>query len=80
MNQAESLRKLAALPAEQQAAVFALVDFLASKTREHSQDAPAALSDWDDGSFSAFSMSQALRGMEEDPVAYDLEDLRERWR
>jgi len=29
--------------------------------------------------FTGFSMAQALRGMEDDPVTYTTDDLRERW-
>ncbi len=36
--------------------------------------------EWDRTEFSQFSMNQAMRGMEEEPPLYTLDDLKERWR
>jgi hypothetical protein len=39
-----------------------------------------AMTEWTNQDFSEFSMQQAQRGMEDDPVIYTDADLRERWR
>ncbi len=38
-----------------------------------------AHTDWTDAEFAGMAMAQALRGFEDDPVAYTLADLLERW-
>ncbi len=74
MGYADLIRKLQALPRDKQAEVFDFVDFLASRC------VPAEPDDWPDGEFAALSLDQAMRGMEDDPVTYGLEDLKEVWR
>ncbi len=64
------IEKLQALPADKQAEVFDFVDFLAARS---------AGADCTDREFSDFSLGQALRGMEDDPVTYSIDDLSEKW-
>lgn len=78
MGYAERISKLGALPRDKRAEVFDFVEFLAArcgtatgKTLTHAE--------WTDTEFSELSMHRALRGMEEEPVAYTREDLRKRW-
>lgn len=78
MGYAELIERLQSLPREKQAEVFDFVEFLvarsglvAGKSIDHV--------DWTDAEFSAMSMQQAMRGIEDDPVVYTRDDLRERW-
>ena len=78
MGYAELIERLQTLPREKQAEVFDFVEFLvarsgplAGKSLDHVE--------WTDAEFSAMSIQQALRGIEDDPVAYTRDDLRERW-
>jgi hypothetical protein len=81
MGYAELIEKLQALPLEKQAEVFDFVEFLATRCGKPGvvpvggQDRD----DWTDADFAGFSLAQALRGMEDDPVTYTTDDLRERW-
>lgn len=75
MNQAQLLEKIQALPPDKQAEVFDFVDFLASRSASNSQQ-----DEWTDAKFSEMAMSQALRGMEDEPSLYTQADLKERWR
>jgi hypothetical protein len=63
------------LPQEKQAEVFDFVEFLAAQSGKGGTT-PA---EWSDAEFANLAMAQALRGLEGDPVAYTLADLRERW-
>ncbi len=36
--------------------------------------------EWRGVDFSKASMAQAMRGLEDDPVTYDLADIKERWK
>lgn len=78
MNQAQLFEKIQALPADKQTEVFDFIDFLASRstTAGHQKIAD---DEWTDAEFSKMSMSQAMRGMEEEPPLYTLDDLTERW-
>ncbi|MDI1278667.1 DUF2281 domain-containing protein [Methylobacter sp.] len=75
MNQTQLLEKIQALPPDKQAEVFDFVDFLASRSASNSQH-----DEWIDAEFSEMAMSQALRGMEDEPPLYTQADLKERWR
>ncbi len=75
MNQAQLLEKIQALPPDKQAEVFDFVDFLASRSAGIGQH-----DKWIDVEFSEMAMSQALRGMEDEPLLYTQADLKERWR
>jgi ABC-type Fe3+ transport system substrate-binding protein len=38
-----------------------------------------SFTDWDNAEFSEMAMNQAMRGMENEPELYTLDDLKERW-
>ena len=78
MGYAELISKLEALPSEKQAEVFEFVEFLSARCGT-STEKPTAHAEWADAEFSELSMSQAMRGMEQETVTYTREDLRERW-
>lgn len=71
-------QRLQSLPTEKQAEVYDFVEFIAARIpdtvlrNEHA-------SDWTDTEFSKMAMAKALRGLEDDPVTYNLDDLKERW-
>jgi hypothetical protein len=77
MGYAELIERLQALPQDKQAEVFDFVEFLAR--RSALPGAPLAQGAWTDAEFARMAMAQALRGIEDDPVAYTAADLRERW-
>ena len=79
MGYAELIEKFQALPVEKQAEVFDFVEFLAVRFGK-SKDTPLAPGEWNDAEFSEFAMGQALRGMEDEPVLYTRDDLKEQWR
>lgn len=79
MGYAELIERLRTLPQEKQAEVFDFVEFLCQRSSQV-EKAPPVQSEWHDREFAQMSMAQALRGIEDDPVAYTLADLRERWR
>jgi len=70
--------RLQTLPPEKQAEIYDFVEFIASRAV-----VPAAATrvpdDWSFTEFSRVSMTQAMRGLENDPVAYSVDDLKERW-
>jgi hypothetical protein len=78
MGYAELIERLQTLPQEKQAEVFDFVEFLSARVKD-TELACVAHSDWTDAEFSALAMTQALRGIEDDPVAYTRADLREHW-
>jgi hypothetical protein len=78
MGYAELIEKLRSLPAEKQAEVFDFVEFLAVRFGSESSKPPVH-AEWTDAEFAELAMRHALRGMEDEPVAYTLEDIRERW-
>jgi hypothetical protein len=78
MGYAELIEQLQTLPEDKRAEVFDFVAFLAARFGE-SGDKPVALAEWRDADFSQMAMQQAQRGMENDPVTYTLDDLKERW-
>jgi len=78
MGYAELIERLQALPQDKQAEVFDLVEFL-SQRNGSALKAPLSQGEWIAGEFSEYSMAQALRGIEHDPVCYTAADLRERW-
>jgi len=77
MGYAELIARLQALPQDKQVEVFDFVEFLAA--RSGSADNQPAHAEWTDAEFANMTMTQALRGMEDDPVGYTVADLRERW-
>lgn len=69
MGYAELISKLEALPREKRAEVFDFVEFLAARC-DMTTGKPLTHAEWTDAEFSELSMRQALRGMEEEAVAY----------
>lgn len=79
MGYAELIERLQALPREKQAEVFDFVEFLSARFG-FADGKPLDHGEWTEAEFSAMAMQQALRGIEDDPVAaYTRDDLRERW-
>lgn len=78
MGYAELIARLKALPQEKQAEVFDFVEFLSRRRRDPDEKFRGE-PEWDDAEFAAFAISQALRDEADDPVAYTVADLRERW-
>lgn len=78
MGYAELVERLQALPQERQAEVFDFVEFLSARFG-FADSKPLAHGEWTEAEFSVMAMRQALRGIEDDPVAYTRDDLRERW-
>ena len=76
MGNAELIEKIQNLPAEKQAEVFDFVGFLAVRSGKD-KGTPFAPGQWSDAEFSEFAMSQALRGMEQEPALYTRDDLKE---
>lgn len=85
MGYAELIQqRLQTLPPEKQAEVYDFVEFLATRsqvvmpldTEPRKKSAPI---DWTDDEFSKLSITQAMRGLENDPVDYVLTDIKERW-
>jgi len=74
MNPTKLIEKIQALPVEKQAEVFDFVDFLASRSASNSQH-----DEWTNAEFAEMAMNQAMRGMEDEPSLYTLDDLKERW-
>ena len=78
MGYAELIEKLQDLPAEKQAEVFDFVEFLATRFGK-AKSKPFTRDEWSDAEFAEFAMGQALRGMEDEPVLYTRDDLKECW-
>lgn len=78
MGYAELIERLQALPREKQAEVFDFVEFLSARCGL-AGGKPLDHGEWTDAEFAAMAMRQALRGIENDPVAYTRDDLREHW-
>ena len=78
MGYAELIARLQALPQDKQTEVFDFVEFLSARFGV-AGEALFVDGDWTDTDFSRMAMAQALRGMEDDPVAYTRSDLREQW-
>lgn len=78
MGYAELIERLQALPQDKQAEVFDFIEFLSTRSG-NAGTSHFAHDDWTDAEFSKLAMTQALRGIEDDPVAYSRDDLREQW-
>ncbi len=76
MGYAELLKTVQSLPKEKQSEVFDFVSFLAARC---GVETDAGHDEWTENEFAEFSMQQVVRGMEDDPVHYTLNDLKERW-
>ncbi len=79
MGYAELIEKLQALPEDKRAEVFDFVEFLASRFASSGATEKREAGEWDEAGFSTFSFGQALRDMDDDPVVYSRDDLRENW-
>jgi len=77
MNVATLIEKIQELPTDKQAEVADFVDYLSER---FGQAAGGAAADWSMADFSRLSMTQAMRGLEEEPDLYSEDDLKERWR
>lgn len=78
MKLVQFFEKVQALSPDKQAEVFDFIDFLASRSAA-SDVQKSADDDWTTAEFSQMAMSQAMRGMEDEPPLYALDDLKERW-
>lgn len=78
MGYAELIERLQALPQDKQIEVFDFVEFLSTRCG-NSGETLLARTDWTNAEFSAMAMAQALRGIDDDPIAYSRDDLREKW-
>ena len=78
MGYAELIERLQALPQDKQIEVFDFVEFLSARCGSAGETV-LAHGDWTDTEFSRMAMAQALRGIEDDPVSYTRDDLREKW-
>lgn len=78
MNPTQLIEKIQSLPIERQAEVFDFVDFLASRSQGAAHQS-RVYDEWTNAEFTEMAMNQALRGMEDEPSLYTLDDLKERW-
>jgi hypothetical protein len=79
MGYAELIQqRLQTLSQEKQAEVYDFVEFLATRLSKAGLDVEHP-EEWTDADFSHLSISQAMRGLEDDPVTYTLNDVKERW-
>jgi len=78
MGYAELIERLQALPQDKQTEIFDFVEFLSLRSGIVGE-AGRARGEWTDAEFARMAMAQALRGIEDDPIAYTAADLRERW-
>lgn len=76
MNVAQLIEKLQILPMEKQVEVFDFVEYLADRFGHSATTAPT---EWTDAEFAHLSMTQAMRGMDDEPDLYAESDLKERW-
>lgn len=80
MSYAQNIaEKIAKLPPEKQVEIYDFVEFIAARCGELSNQ-HLVHGEWSDEAFAELSMQQAVRGMEDDPVSYTSNDLKERWR
>ena len=78
MNVAEVIyEKINSLPDDKQQEVFDFIEFISSRYKKK-QIMPTN-EELTDDIFVNFSMHHDLRGIEDDPVNYTSEDLKERW-
>ena len=76
MNIAVLVEKLQGLPEEKQMEVFDFVDYLSSRFTPSEARIRA---DWDERDFSTLSLTQAIRGMEEESELYSRADIKDLW-
>ena len=71
----ELITKVSRLPDACQQEVLDFVTFLEQRYGNCSE----THSDWSEPQFTAVSVDQAMRGMDEEPGLYSQDDLKERW-
>lgn len=76
MNYATLINRMQVLPEGKQLEVFDFVEFLAVRFASSSQ---TSMAEWSEGGFSTLAMTQAMRGIEDEPTLYTEADLAERW-
>lgn len=76
MDYTQLIEKLQNLPEDKQAEVFDFVEFL---NAHFSRPVALQFSDWSEKEFTNLSMTQAMRGLEDEPQWYTEADLTERW-
>jgi hypothetical protein len=79
MGFAELINVIEKLPPERQAEVFDFAEFLAARFASAGATGLPP-TDWKNAYFSQLSFEQAMRGMEDEPVLYCREDLKETWK
>jgi len=80
MGYAELIAKIRTLPEDKQAEVFDFVEFLANRFSTSDAVGGNGTAEWSEEGFASFSLSHALRDMDDDPVSYGRSDMREIWR
>lgn len=76
MNYANLIDKLQVLPEGKQLEVLDFIDYLADRFGRTSQ---SNVMDWPAAEFSELSISQAMRGLEDETMPYTEADIKERW-
>lgn len=79
MNQLQLIEKIQALPLDKQIEVQDFVDFLAAMNTDTASQR-VVNAEWSNAEFGDMSIAQALRGMEDEPLLYTFDDLKEDWR
>ncbi len=80
MNYTLLIDKMRVLPESKQQEILDFVDFLLARcTEKIPSPHPLAIGEWTEKGFSEFSMGQAMRGLEDEPVLYSIADIKERW-
>lgn len=70
--------RLQTLPPEKQAEIYDFVEFIAARSSTVVAKT-ATRDDWTQAEFSQLALAQAMRGLEDDPITYSLQDIKERW-
>ena len=79
MNFAQSItEKIASLPENMQQEVSDFVDFMIFRKQVNLKKNNLH-SEWTNNDFVQFSMQQAFKDIEDDPIIYTVENLKERW-
>ncbi len=80
MGYAELIRTLESLPSERRSEVFDFVEFLAARCASSTTTtSDSRLENWNEADFSQLSLAQAMRGLEDEPMLYTRDDLKEAW-
>ena len=76
MQLEELIAKVSRLPSFRQQEVMDFVAFLAQRYGDIPDNAQA---DWAEHQFQTMSMDQAMRGLDDEPDLYSVDDLKEHW-